>query len=185
MKQESHNTFVDVLRKIFQGLLTMFIVIMAILVLMVIYNFIEIKIKKKDYANYFGYTYMNIISGSMADAINVDDYVFIKLNDKDLKEGDVITFKVDDTIITHRITTIYGDEIFTKGDANKDSDNVIKKDDVIGKVVGVGKEFGVYMKVLATPSVFITAFGALILFDLSLSPGERRAKEHAKKKKTE
>ena len=41
------------------------------------------------------------------------------------------------------------------------------------------------MKVLATPSVFITAFGALILFDLSLSPGERRAKEHAKKKKTD
>jgi hypothetical protein len=81
--------------------------------------------------------------------------------------------------------TIYGDEILTKGDANKDSDNVIKRDNVIGKVVGVGKEFGVYMKVLATPSVFITAFGALILFDLALSPDERSAKKNEKKKKTE
>ena len=185
MKQDGHNKVINVLSKIFQAVLTMFIVIMAILVLMVIYNFVEIKIKKKDFANYFGYTYMNIISGSMADAINVDDYVFIKLNAKDLKEGDVITFKVDDAVITHRIMTIYDDGILTKGDANKDSDNVIKKDDVIGKVVGVGKEFGVYMKVLTTPSVFITAFGALILFDLALSPDERSAKKNEKKKKTE
>jgi signal peptidase I len=147
MKQESHNTFVDVLRKIFQGLLTMFIVIMAILVLMVIYNFIEIKIKKKDYANYFGYTYMNIISGSMADAINVDDYVFIKLNAKDLKEGDVITFASSDTrfagtIITHRIikknynskTKSYTFQ--TKGDNNNVADSaLVSPNDIFGKVI--------------------------------------------------
>ena len=80
--------------------------------------------------------------------------------------------------------TIYNDEILTKGDANNDSDNVITYDDVIGKVVYVGKDFGVYMKVLATPSVFISAFGALILFDLSLSPEERSEKNSEKKKKT-
>ena len=185
MKKDSHNKIINILRKIFQVILTVFIVIMAILVFMVIYNFVEIKIKKKDYANYFGYTYMNVISGSMADAINVDDYIFIKLNDKDFKEGDVITFKVDDAIITHRVMTIYDGEILTKGDANNDSDNVITYDDVIGKVVYVGKDFGVYMKVLATPSVFISAFGALILFDLSLSPEERSEKNSEKKKKTE
>ncbi len=184
MEKDSHNKIINIFRKFFQIVLTIFIIIMAILVITVIYNFIEIKIKKKDFANYFGYTYMNVISGSMAETINVDDYVFIKLNDKDFKEGDVITFKVDGDIITHRVMTIYNDEILTKGDANNDSDNVITYDDVIGKVVYVGKDFGVYMKVLATPSVFISAFGALILFDLSLSPEERSEKNSEKKKKT-
>ncbi len=185
MEKDSHNKSVNVIRKIFQIVLTIFIIIMAILVISVIYNFIEIKIRKKDYANYFGYTYMNVVSGSMAEAINVDDYIFIKLKDKDFKEKDIITFKVDGEIITHRVMTIYGDEILTKGDANNDSDNIISYDDVIGKVVYVGKDFGVYMRVLATPSVFITAFGTLILFDLSLSPEERSEKNSEKKKKTE
>lgn len=177
------NKLLKICRKMFQGFLTFVIFVMAILLLLVIYNFWQIKMLHKDYANYFGYTYMNVISGSMEPSIKVDDFVFIKLGNKDLKKGDVITFKVDDSIITHRITSIVGKQITTKGDANNDSDNLITFDDVIGKVVFVGHEYNVYIKVLSTPLVFITGFISLILFDVALTIDDKKGSENSEKKK--
>lgn len=180
MKQKG-NKILNIMRKAFQVLLNILIVLAFLLLVVVIYNFWQIKIQKKDYANYFGYTFMEVTSGSMADTINVNDYVFIKVG-KDLKEGDIITFKVDDTIITHRILSIVGDKILTKGDANNDSDNMINYDDVIGKVIFIGHEYGIYLKVLKTPIVFITAFISLILFDLALMD-DKKGVDNVEKKK--
>ncbi len=161
-----------VIKKIFQGFLSFLIFIAFLLLVVVVYNFWQLKILKKDYANYFGYTFMEVTSGSMADTINVNDYVLIKLT-KDISEGDIITFKVNDTIITHRVLTIAQDRILTKGDANNDNDNMITCKEVIGKVVFIGHEYGIYFKVLKTPVVFITAFISLVLFDLALSDDKK------------
>ena len=84
-----------------------------------------------------------------------------------------VTFKVNDTIITHRVLTIAQDRILTKGDANNDNDNMITCKEVIGKVVFIGHEYGIYFKVLKTPVVFITAFISLVLFDLALSDDKK------------
>ena len=180
MEQKGHKSLKFV-KKIFQGFLSFLIVVFFLLLIVAVYNFWQLKVLKKDYANYFGYTFMEVISGSMAKTINVNDYVLIKLT-KEIAEGDVITFNVNDTIVTHRVLTITQDKILTKGDANHDSDNMITYDDVIGKVVFVGHEYGVYFKVLKTPSVFVTAFISLILFDLALSDEKKEAISDEKKK---
>ena len=86
MKQDGHNEIINIVRKMFQVLLTMFIVVMAILVVMVIYNFIEIKIKKKDYANYFGYRIFEVASGSMEPTLKIKDVVLVKVNEKNIKK---------------------------------------------------------------------------------------------------
>lgn len=183
MKQTSDNKLLKIVQKCFQVFTTFLIVVMAFLLIVTVYGFVETKILHKDYASFFGYTYMNVISGSMADTINVDDFVFIKLGNKNINEDDIVTFKVDDTIITHRVISIVDNKVLTKGDANNDSDNLISKEDIIGEVVYIGKEFGIYLKVLKTPIVFITAFISLILFDIALFD-EKSKKEVINNEKT-
>ncbi len=168
-------------RKIFQIFLNISLCLVGFLLLISIYNFINIRILHKEFTNYFGYTFMHITSGSMEPTIHVDDYVFIKLNEKNIKKGDIITFRVDDAIVTHRISNIEKNKVVTKGDANNDNDNLIRKKDVIGKVVYIGTSFGIYLKVFKTPIVFIMLFVTIILFDIALSKDDKEVITNEKK----
>ena len=49
--------------------------------------------------------------------------------------NDIVTYKLNDELITHRIIEINGDDIITKGDANDSEDAPISKDMIVGKVV--------------------------------------------------
>lgn len=112
------------------------IILLMFIVIMVLYTFFVSIIFKCDYVNYFGFTYFNITSESMADKINTNDIVFVRLSNKKLKENDIITYKnIGGNIITHRIISIDRDLIITKGDANSDNDYPITRDAVIGKVL--------------------------------------------------
>ena len=147
------------------------IVILSIVLLLAIYNLINIRIIKKDYTNLFGYTYFDIITGSMVDTINIDDYVFVKIT-KDVKENDIISFKYDGDIVTHRIIEINDKEIITKGDANNTIDNPITKDDVIGKVIHVGRGFGLVSKTIMSPMVLVSLIVTIVLFGIYFSMKE-------------
>ena len=73
-------------------------------------------------------------SGSMAKTLNTNDYILV-MRYKNYKEGDIVTFKKEDRLITHRIVKINGNEIITKGDSNFNVDDSITKDIIIGKTV--------------------------------------------------
>ena len=143
------------------------IVILSIVLLLAIYNLINIRILKKDYTNLFGYTYFDIITGSMVDTINIDDYVFVKIT-KDVKKDDIISFKYDGVIVTHRIIEINDKEIITKGDANNTIDNPITKDDVIGKVIHVG----LVSKTIMSPMILVSLIVTIVLFGIYFSMKE-------------
>ena len=95
----------------------------------------------------FGYSVMNIVSGSMEDKIPAGSYILIKkTNASDIQKGDIICFYSDDPRIqgypnTHTVIEdpIYGEngiEFVTKGDANPDKDAYTAKGDkLIGKYV--------------------------------------------------
>ena len=80
----------------------------------------------------------NVETGSMEDNIHRGDYILIFKQDS-YHVGDIITFKVKDYFITHRITKIDNDMITTKGDANNTEDDIISKDNIIGKVIIAGR----------------------------------------------
>ncbi len=145
-----------------------FIVVLSIFLLLAIYNLINIKVLKKDYTNLFGYTYFDILTGSMVDTINVDDYVFVKIT-KDVKKDDIISFRADDVIVTHRIIDINDKEIITKGDANNTIDNPITKNDVIGKVIYIGHGYGLLSKTIMSPMVLISLITTVVLFCIYFS----------------
>ena len=158
----------EVFRKIGKIFSDILIVILGLFLCIALYNFLNVKVLKKDYVNMFGYTYFDIVTGSMVDTINIDDYVFVKLTNN-IKENDIISYKADGIIVTHRVIKMYDDKIITKGDNNNVIDKAITKDDVVGKVVYIGKGYGTFLKTLTSPMVLITLCSTILLFSYYFS----------------
>jgi signal peptidase len=68
-----------------------------------------------DYAIYF------VRSESMVPAINLGDMV-IAGPAGTIKPGDIITYELGKNLITHRVLSVDGDTLITRGDANEDPD---------------------------------------------------------------
>ena len=76
----------------------------------------------------------------MHGTIEVNDFIVVKVDSK-YKVDDIITYKNNDgLIITHRVVSVDGDNVITKGDVNNDNDDPISKNNVIGKVIDIIKE---------------------------------------------
>lgn len=145
-KSDKQKIIINLIQKIFD------ILICIIIALILLYNAV-ILIKKYFYQNvtpdFFGYKAYIIISGSMIPQINVDDVVISReVPISELHVGDIISFKNENVIITHRIINISsenGDTVFkTKGDNNDIEDNFkVSSNDVEGKYIfkikGIGK----------------------------------------------
>lgn len=158
-------------------ILNILIVIVVIVVLIVLFGVVQTKILKTEYSNYFGYSIFQVATGSMSPAIETKDIILVHiLNEtqkEELKEGDIIVFKQDSGIITHRITKISEDKITTKGDANNTEDNPIQKEDIIGKVVKIIPQIGVWEKVISAPQVYISILITIVLWGITLSYSAR------------
>ena len=121
----------------------MFIVLLA--VFFAVYNFVSLRILKKNYTNFFGYTFFEVASGSMTGTIDIGDVIIVKIND-DFKEDDIITYRVSDDFITHRVLKKEDNYVVTKGDSNNNVDNPVKYDMVVGRVVKIIRNVGVWKK---------------------------------------
>jgi len=155
-------------------LLDIMIFILVIGILIALYGFIQTTVLKKNYSNYFGYTYFQILTGSMEDTINVDDIVFVRIT-KDVDVNDVVSFTDKDSVVTHRVIEKTKNGFITKGDNNNTPDGEITKDRIIGKVVKVGKQYGKVKKFVFEPIVVIPFIATVVLFSwyVSLSKKER------------
>lgn len=157
-----------IIEKIIHVILNIVISFIFLLVIVVGYNYMQLQIMHKDYANFFGYTVFEVSTGSMAKTINVYDVILVKIT-KDVNENDIVTYKNEDELITHRIMEINGDKIITKGDANNTEDKEITKDAIIGKVISVYPRVGIWAKVFSEPNVLICVFITLILIGIAIS----------------
>jgi signal peptidase I len=118
---------------------------------------------KKDYPNFFGYTVFKVISDSMAPTIRKNDVIVVKINDQTIKKQDIITYKVGKDFITHRVIDIQDASYITKGDYNNIGDKPIFKETVIGKVIKILPNFGVWKDVIMTPKILIVFFITMLL----------------------
>ncbi|MBQ9797838.1 MAG: signal peptidase I [Clostridia bacterium] len=102
---------------------------------------------KGEVPQFFGYSVLQIVSGSMEDTIPTGTYILVKKVDaSEIKKDDIICFYSDDQAIrgfpnTHRVVKdpIQGEnglEFVTQGDANSEADDVTAKADrLIGRHV--------------------------------------------------
>ncbi|MGN0165547.1 MAG: signal peptidase I [Lachnospiraceae bacterium] len=145
----------------------------------------------------FGITPLVVQSGSMSgnadDHIEVGDLILVRKTDtSSLREGDVISFMEEKTVITHRITKISKDEngallFTTKGDANNVEDaNPVPEKNVLGKFNTRLPGFGDFAMFLQSAPGMLLFIGVplclLIVLDLIF---KRKASKEESEKTTE
>lgn len=99
-----------------------------------------------------------VVSGSMEPAIPVGSIIYTKSQDF-YSEKDVIAFKKDSEIISHRIVNLkaIGNELYytTKGDANNVTDgDLVARGDIVGKTFFFVPYLGKAVMSLKTPIGF-------------------------------
>lgn len=162
------------MKKISNILITILFIILLINLILLI----EVNVFKLDYPNIFGYTYFEVLTGSMKDTLNEQDIIIVKLT-TDIDVGDIITFKDNSSYVTHRVVSIDKEKVTTKGDNNNTEDNPINRSDVIGKVVYDLKGMGIILKVITDKITIIL----LLLVILSISYFDYLRKENRDERK--
>lgn len=133
-----------------------------------LYLFISLNILSKNYASFFSYTVFQIGSNSMAPTITTNDLILVKIS-KNVDVDDVITFEDGNVLVTHRVISKTGSGFITKGDANNERDKQITSSQVVGKVVKIFPNMGVWFKVITTPKIIIMICFTLFMFSLAFS----------------
>ena len=157
--------------KILDGILNFLIVIFAIFLLISMYTVIQVRVLGNDYSSFFGYSLFEVQTGSMKGTIDAGDWILIK-DTKDVKVGDIVTYRHSNDFITHRIIESYGGTFVTKGDANNASDEPIDQSQIVGKVVKTMPGFGFLRKTLFNPIVIILLIITIYLFNLTFKQGK-------------
>ena len=173
-----------VFKKICNIFLDILIGIFGVILLITIYNDVQVKVLNKSYADFFGYSTFEVQTGSMRPAININDLVIVKKDDSP-KIRDIITYKKGKEFITHRVVEAYKETYVTRGDANNTKDEAIKKDQIVGKVVKIIPNFGAFRKTLLNPLVLITLIVSIYIISRLFSTKESIFTKLFKKKKKE
>lgn len=142
--------------------------ILMLVIVIVLYNFIQLKVLNKPYASFLGYSVFEVASGSMEPTISEKDLIIVKM-DKNISKDDIITYQKNGTFITHRVMDIKGNYIIARGDANNSNDAPVSESMILGKVIKIIPQFGIWRAVILTPKVFISIVTTIILFSLAFS----------------
>lgn len=121
----------------------------------------------------FGHKPLVVLTGSMEPKYKVGSIIYYKkVPPQELKEGDVISYVINNKMVSHRIVSIENGLIETKGDANNASDvNKIRFDNVKGKVANISIPYvGYYIRFVnenLIPVVIVTVIILVSEFLLS------------------
>ena len=119
----------------------------------------------------FGIDVYVVLSGSMEPVYHTGSIIYVKNVDVDtLEVGDVITFKMSNTVATHRIIDVVEDggviKYQTKGDANNMADgNLVTQESVIGSPIFTIPYLGFLINFVQNPPglYLVVAVGALLI----------------------
>ena len=139
------------------------LVIVGIFLLANIYRLAARGIFKVKNPTVFGFSSAVVLTGSMSDAIEPDDFI-ITHKQSDYTVGDIVTYQIGGTPVTHRIISENEKGCRTKGDANNTDDGMdIPKEDVVGKVVLVIPKIGAAIRLVRTPIGMLGLIAVIIL----------------------
>ena len=81
----------------------------------------------------FGFGVSVVLSGSMESELSIGDLIFISERDG-YEVGDVVVYQDGGIAVVHRIISIDGETVTTKGDANNTPDAAISMESIKGEV---------------------------------------------------
>ena len=156
------------IKKVLKLIFWIFLVFIAIYSTVIIFQKI---MNKNKIPNFFGYKNFIVLTGSMEPTLNIGDIVFVK-ETTDIKEQDIISFKVNNAIVTHRVIEIKKENektfYITKGDANSGKDTeLLRIENIEGKYCFKISYFGniilFFQKHIGIIILFLTLGIALIV----------------------
>ena len=165
--------------KIINIILDILIFIFGIILLISIYNNIQIKILGNEYSSFFGYSMFEVQTGSMSDTINPGDWILVKTT-KNIELNDIVTYSQKGEFITHRVVETYKDTYITKGDANNSKDDPINKDQIVGKVKKILPGLGIIRKTFFNPLVLVALIVTLYTISYVLRSSSKIDDENKK-----
>ena len=116
------------------------------------------------------YSLYIVRSGSMEPAFNVGDVVIAgPLGSGGIKPGIIVTYAIGKTLITHRVLSIDGNTLITKGDANENPDPIpvqfsqvksryLFRIPYIGYVAGFVRTRPGWLLIIILPSLILVGF---------------------------
>ncbi len=166
--------------------------IIIFLVAMIIINITLISKAKSDsevVPDFLGFTPFIMSSGSMEPKLPVNDIIITKkIKAEDIKVGDIISYKYENIIITHRVTKVkrVGDNYFyeTKGDKNKVKDkNLVTYSQIQGKYIFTVPILGTVINYVRTTRGMITVLAFVICLYVLYDITTREIIKHRHKKR--
>lgn len=130
---------------------------------------------KREPAHIFGFYPMLVTTGSMEPALPAGAMVVAHAQ-ADYAVGDVISFRQDGAVVTHRVAEETAEGYRTAGDANNvGDDETVPREAVLGRVVLCLPWVGGLLTALREPVgiLLLAAGGAMLIF-----LPEKRGKEH-------
>lgn len=119
-----------------------------------------------------------VLSGSMEPELSTGDLLIVQKT-QDCVQNDVVVFQTGRSAVVHRIVSIDGDTVITKGDANNTEDDPITFAHIKGKVILAIPLVGYVVNVIKTP------IGTIILLALAVWLLESSFKKDKRKDKAE
>ena len=115
-----------------------------------------------------------VLSGSMEPTLQVNDLVIVHRQDS-YRTGDIVVFQTGSALVVHRIVSMDGDTVVTKGDANDGADPPIATDAIKGRVAARIPGVGAAVRFLRTPlGIAAALIAAVVIAEFSFRR-ERRA----------
>lgn len=115
----------------------------------------------------FGYGAAVVLSGSMEPTFSKDDLIIVKKKDS-FDIGDVVVYQSNDSLVVHRVVSMDGDMVVTKGDANNIEDASFDKSAIKGVVIGCIPSLGIVVNAIKTPAgTVVVLLCAFLLTELS------------------
>jgi len=135
-----------------------------------------------------GITPYVVLSGSMEPTIKTGSLCFINKHAKyeQIKEKDIIAFKSNGTLVTHRVDEINDDGFVTKGDNNDNQDgSLVTKDNFVGKNIFWIPKAGFVIKLIQSTKgkiIFGTCVVLLLVTGLLFGDDKKKASKEEKNK---
>lgn len=164
------------MKKILKIIENIFTILIICLILVVSVYIVQIKIMNQKYANICGYTFFEVVTGSMANTINIGDVVIVKIN-SEYKENDIVVYESNTNYITHRIIKINQEGIVTKGDNNNTEDEIITKEQILGKVIAIIPNVGLIKKIILEPPIILALISIVVICIILSKIKEDKKKE--------
>ncbi|WP_343210715.1 signal peptidase I [Anaerolentibacter hominis] len=114
----------------------------------------------------FGFSRLEVTSGSMEPAVSVGDLIIIH-REKEYEIGDIVTYDGGKAFVTHRIVKKEDGKVITQGDANNVEDEAIDPGQIVGKVVFAIPGCGRLIDFLKSPAgIMLLCLGGFLMIEV-------------------